>query len=102
MPNTSGGRDEMGESALRSFNSPTDSSNDLISVSMACCKRFREFAWLGFIKKWNGVTALHGWQEGIGSLGAYLHVFAVSPPQSAFWCSRKHSHSRRYNKKLLY
>ena len=84
-PNTSGGRDEMGESALRNFNSPTDSSNDLTSASMACCKRSREFAWLGFIKKCNGVTTLHGWQEGMVSLGAYLHVFALFP--FAFRCS---------------
>ena len=49
--NTSGGRDETGESALRgSFNARTESSNDLISASMALCRHSREFAWVEFIK----------------------------------------------------
>ena len=56
MANTSGGRDETGESALRrDFNARMDSSNDLISASIESCKRSRDFAWLEFIEKWNGV-----------------------------------------------
>ena len=55
---TSGGRDEMGWSAFRrSFNSSNDlmsalmdSSNALMSVSMACCKDSLELSWAGFIK----------------------------------------------------
>jgi hypothetical protein len=49
----SGGRDETGESAFRrtwrSFNVRTDSSNNLISASMARCRHSQEFAWVGFI-----------------------------------------------------
>ena len=53
--NTSGGSDETGESALRrSFNARTDSSSDLISASIVCCKPSREIAWPGSIT-WNGV-----------------------------------------------
>ncbi len=55
----SGGRDETGESELRrSLNVRMDSANDLISASIACCWYSREFAWVGFIKKANGVTVL--------------------------------------------
>jgi hypothetical protein len=79
--NTSGGSDEMGESALRrSFNDRTDSSNDLISASIACCKPSQEFE---CIRKWYGiqdrVTVPKGEQRGIGSsLSAYLRCFPTA------------------------
>ena len=48
--NTSGGRDEMGENALRRlFSARMDSFNDSISTSMACCERSQVFAWPAFI-----------------------------------------------------
>ena len=51
---TSVGRDEMGASALRRrFSARMDSSNDLISASMACRWYSREFALLGSIVKAN-------------------------------------------------
>ena len=47
----SGGRDETGWSAFRrSLNKWMDSSNDLISASIACCCDSLEYAWVGFIK----------------------------------------------------
>ena len=49
--NISGGRDEMGWSVFRrSFNDRMDTSNDLISASIAACRDSLEFAWVGFIK----------------------------------------------------
>lgn len=54
---TSGGRDEIGESALRrSLNTRMDSSNEKISASMACCDC--SFAWLEFVI---GVRVTVGW-----------------------------------------
>src|SRR6266702_8565885 len=54
----SGGRDETGASALRrSLNARMESSNALISASMACRWYSREF---GFIAKANGVTPASG------------------------------------------
>lgn len=54
---TQGGRDEMGEIALRrsldGLNARMNSSHDLISGSMARCQHSRQFAWLGFIEKQN-------------------------------------------------
>ena len=45
---TSVGKDEIGASALRRyFSARMDSSNDLISASMACCWNSQEFASLG-------------------------------------------------------
>ena len=47
---TSVGKDEIGANALRRyFNARMDSSNDLISASMACCWYSQEFASLGSI-----------------------------------------------------
>ena len=47
---TSVGKDEIGASALRRyFSARMDSSNDLISASMACCWCSQEFASLGSI-----------------------------------------------------
>lgn len=60
---TSGGRDEIGESAFKlqqSLNArtPVDSSNVLISTSIACRKRSRECSLLRFIwGSWKTVLA---------------------------------------------
>ena len=57
---TSEGRDEIGERALRrSLNARIDSSNEKISVSIACCKRSQEFAWLEFISLVTGQVSHH-------------------------------------------